>query len=70
MYSYVTVTPSDGGLGIHPENDSWSRVESIMALHDPEFNRHWTHSLTTTIGHGQLDAIRAQVHYLSSSQFV
>ncbi|KAI9464472.1 DUF590-domain-containing protein [Lactarius psammicola] len=63
VYTYVTAAPSDGGLGIHPENDSWSRIESIMTLHDPEFNEHWIRSLTTstaTIGHGRLDAIRTQ----------
>jgi hypothetical protein len=63
VHSYVTATPSDGGLGIHPDNDAWSRVESIMALHDPEFNNRWIHSVTKTIdiGHNQLDIIRSQV---------
>ncbi|KAH9066519.1 DUF590-domain-containing protein [Lactarius vividus] len=64
VYSYVTATPSDGGLGIHPEHDSWSRIESIMALHDPDFNDRWIRTLTTstsTIGHGRLDEIRTQV---------
>ncbi|KAH9072296.1 DUF590-domain-containing protein [Lactarius deliciosus] len=63
VYTYVTATPSDGGLGIHPEHDSWSRIESIMTLHDPEFNDRWIRSLTTstsTIGHGRLDEIRTQ----------
>ncbi|KAH9026397.1 DUF590-domain-containing protein [Lactarius pseudohatsudake] len=63
VYSYVTATPSDGGLGIHPEHDSWSRIESIMILHDPDFNDRWIRSLTTstsTIGHGRLDEIRTQ----------
>lgn len=63
VYSYVTATPSDGGLGIHPEHGPWSRIESIMTLHDPEFNDRWIRSLTTsttTIGHGRLDAIRSQ----------
>ena len=70
MYSYVTGAPDDGGLGIHPENDSWSRIESIMTLHDPEFNHRWIRSLTTsttTVGHGQLDAIRTQVCFSSIS---
>ncbi len=73
VYSYVTATPSDGGLGIHPENDSWSRIESIMTLHDPEFNDSWIRSLTTstaTIGHGRLDAIRTQVMYASSPEYL
>jgi len=60
--SYVTATPSDGGLGIHPDNDVWSRIESIIALHDPEFNDRWIHSVTKPIdiGHSQLDIIRSQ----------
>jgi hypothetical protein len=63
VHSYVTATPSDRGLGIHPDNDVWSRVESIMALHDPEFNDRWIHSVTNPIdtGHNQLDIIRSQV---------
>lgn len=34
-----------------------------MALHDPEFNHRWIHSVTKTIdiGHNQLDIIRSQV---------
>ncbi len=63
VHCYVTSSPSDGGLGIHPDNDAWSRVESIMALHDPEFNDRWMHSVTHTIdiGRDQLDFIRSQV---------
>ena len=67
VYSYVTDAPDDGGLGINPENGSWSRIESIMTLHDPEFNNRWIRALTTTtttVGHGQLDAIRTQVCFL------
>ncbi|KAI0299291.1 hypothetical protein BC826DRAFT_67068 [Russula brevipes] len=63
VHTFVTATPSDGGLGIHPDNDTWSRVESIMALHDPEYNDVWIRSLTKIInvGHAQLDSIRGQV---------
>ncbi|KAF8267790.1 DUF590-domain-containing protein [Lactarius quietus] len=63
VYSYVTDAPDDGGLGINPEAASWSRIDSIMALHDPEFNNRWIRALTTsttTVGRGQLDAIRTQ----------
>lgn len=63
VYSYVTDASDDGGLGINPENSSWTRIESIMTLHDPEFNTRWIRALTTTtttVGHGQLDAIRTQ----------
>jgi anoctamin-10 len=63
VYTYVTAITSEGGLGIHPDNDVWSRVESVMALHDPEYNDRWIRSVTKTvdIGHDQLDFIRNQV---------
>src|SRR5258707_12417268 len=38
VHCYVTATPSDAGLGIHPDNDAWSRVQSIVSLHDLAFN--------------------------------
>ncbi|KAH9992718.1 calcium-activated chloride channel-domain-containing protein [Russula compacta] len=62
VHTYVTATSDDGGLGIHPDNDIWPRVESIMALHDPEYNNVWIRSVTKTIdvGHKQLDFIRCQ----------
>jgi hypothetical protein len=66
VHTYVTATPADGGLGINPDNHAWSRVESIMVLHDPEFNDVWIRSVTTLaslahIGHDQLDIVRTQV---------
>jgi hypothetical protein len=72
VYTYVTATPSDGGLGIHPDNDVWSRIESIMALHDPEYNDVWIRSVTTlasvtNFGHDQLDTIRTQVCFSTSN---
>ena len=68
VYTYVTATPDNGGLGIHPHNVSWSRIESIMALHDPKFNDVWIRSVTTLasvihIRHDQLDIIRTQVRF-------
>ncbi|KAF8883336.1 calcium-activated chloride channel-domain-containing protein [Gymnopilus junonius] len=38
VYTYITSTPSDGGLGISPEAPEWDLVESIFTLHDREFN--------------------------------
>lgn len=72
VHSYVTATPSDGGLGIHPDNNVWSRVESIMALHDPEFNDRWIRSVAKTIdiGHKELDIIRSQVRASISNHVV
>ncbi|KAI9464809.1 DUF590-domain-containing protein [Russula earlei] len=62
VHTYVTATSPDGGLGIHPDNDDWPRVESIMALHDPQYNHLWIRSVTKTfdVGHESLDFIRGQ----------
>lgn len=41
IYSHITSTPKDGGLGISPEAPEWDLLESIFPLHDREFNEHW-----------------------------
>ncbi|KAG6902487.1 hypothetical protein C0995_016064 [Termitomyces sp. Mi166 len=46
VYDYVTSIPSDGGLGIVPGSSDWDLVESVMALHDREFNDTWIRSWT------------------------
>ena len=63
VYTYVTATAADGGLGIAPDAPGWSRIESIMALHDPEFNETWIKSLSKTrsIRWQHLDTIRSEV---------
>jgi hypothetical protein len=38
----------DGGLGISPDSPEWDLVESVMALHDREFNERWIHAWTTS----------------------
>ncbi|KZV63754.1 DUF590-domain-containing protein [Peniophora sp. CONT] len=62
VYTYVTATAKDGGLGIAPEAPGWSRIESIMALHDEHFNETWIRSLAKTrqIGWQHLDTIRSE----------
>ncbi|KAF8625524.1 hypothetical protein AX17_006836 [Amanita inopinata Kibby_2008] len=42
--SYITSTPMDGGLGISPDAPDWDCVESMLPLHDREFNETWTKS--------------------------
>jgi anoctamin-10 len=46
VYGFVTSTPADGGLGISPDSHEWDLVESIMALHDKEFNEAWIKAWT------------------------
>ncbi|KAJ7691956.1 calcium-activated chloride channel-domain-containing protein [Mycena rosella] len=47
VHAYITSTPADGGLGISPDSAQWDLVESVMALHDREFNERWIHAWTT-----------------------
>ncbi|PCH36279.1 DUF590-domain-containing protein [Wolfiporia cocos MD-104 SS10] len=46
VYTYVTSTKSDGGLGVAPGSTEWDRVESVMMLHDYAFNHAWIRSWT------------------------
>lgn len=46
LHTFITALPSDGGLGVIPGSDEWSRVESVMVLHDQEFNKLWLQSWT------------------------
>lgn len=65
VHEYITTTPDDGGLGVSPDSQIWDRVESIMTIHDPEFNEAWLRSLTKRhIRFEQLDTIRSEVSLL------
>ncbi|KAG7448058.1 DUF590-domain-containing protein [Guyanagaster necrorhizus] len=44
VHSYITSTPTDGGLGITPETSQWDLVESVMCLHDRDWNEQWKHT--------------------------
>ena len=66
IYEYVTSTRFDGGLGIVSNSKDWPRVESIMALHDHDFNdtwiRVWTRrQLGFAIDTVELDKLKDQV---------
>jgi len=41
LYALLTCPPVQNGLGITPGEGRWSRVKSIMALHDEEADRAW-----------------------------
>lgn len=61
VHSFITSTPPDGGLGIIPKCKEWDLVESVMALHDHDFNEHWIRLWTRhRIASVQLDKIRDQ----------
>ena len=72
IYEYVTSTRYDGGLGIVPGSKEWSRIESVVALHDHEFNDLWMRTWTRRqvgfgIGRAELDKIKDHVRSLFSS---
>ncbi|KAK7031753.1 calcium-activated chloride channel-domain-containing protein [Favolaschia claudopus] len=47
VHALVMSMPIDGGLGISPDSPDWDLVESVMTIHDREFNEHWIHTWTT-----------------------
>ncbi|KAF8994055.1 calcium-activated chloride channel-domain-containing protein [Cyathus striatus] len=46
VYTYITASPVDGGLGISPESKDWDLIESLTPLHDREFDKAWVKSWT------------------------
>ncbi|KAG8860323.1 hypothetical protein FRB96_003972 [Tulasnella sp. 330] len=64
-HSYMTGALIDNGLGVAPDAEGCSRVKSIMALHDHEFNEQWVDSwMTRKLGLGfreeEIEKIKAQ----------
>lgn len=71
VHGYITSSQVDGGLGIIPECEEWCLVQSVMALHDHDFNEHWLRSWTRhRIASVELGKIRDQVRFLSVEVFV
>lgn len=61
IHGFISSTPEDGGLGIIPGRKEWDLVESVMALHDHDFNDHWIHLWTHhRIASVELEKIRDQ----------
>ncbi|KAF7317592.1 hypothetical protein MKEN_00846300 [Mycena kentingensis (nom. inval.)] len=46
VHAFVASTVADGGLGVSADSPDWDRIESILALHDKEFNKQWVHAWT------------------------
>ncbi|QRV88634.1 hypothetical protein RhiJN_16652 [Ceratobasidium sp. AG-Ba] len=63
VHTYITSPTLDGGLGIAPGASYWTRVQSVMALQDRDFNHTWLSDWTRkqigfTIPLAELDKIR------------
>lgn len=66
VHTYVTSTPTDGGLGVVPGSSNWDRVESVLVLHDHTFNESWIRAWTTRqLGFVKFDKIREQVRSIA-----
>ncbi|KAF8835484.1 DUF590-domain-containing protein [Paxillus ammoniavirescens] len=61
VHAYVTSTPQDGGLGIIPDSKEWDLVQSVMVLHNHDFNEQWIRLWTRhRIASVQLEKVRDQ----------
>ncbi|KAG9309734.1 calcium-activated chloride channel-domain-containing protein [Chiua virens] len=61
VHAYITSTPHGGGLGIIPGCEEWDLVQSVMALHNHEFNDQWIRLWTRhRIASMELEKIRDQ----------
>lgn len=66
VHTYITSPILDGGLGIAPGASSWTRIQSIMALQDRDFNSTWLSDWTRkqvgfSIPLPELDKVRDNV---------
>ena len=62
VHTYLTSTPLDGGLGIIPGCKEWDLVQSVMVLHNHEFNDQWIRLWTRhRIASVELEKVRDQV---------
>ncbi|CAE6500154.1 unnamed protein product, partial [Rhizoctonia solani] len=46
VHGYISSPKADGGLGVAPGSPYWTRIQSIMALQDRDFNQTWLSNWT------------------------
>lgn len=64
VYSFVCSAQRDGGLGVTAGAVGWTRVKSVMVLHDQKWNDRWIVQWATSLDvDASLDALRAQVGF-------
>ncbi|KAF9980128.1 hypothetical protein BGZ65_005518 [Modicella reniformis] len=61
IYELITELPSEGGAGIFPDEDSF--VQSVLPLHDWEFNKAWLKSWSTRWIVSQKELSRIRDHF-------
>jgi hypothetical protein len=62
IHFYISSSRKDGGLGITPGAPEWSRVESLIVMHDQHWNDKWILKWSTSLDiNASLDELRAQV---------
>ncbi|KAG0356204.1 hypothetical protein BGZ54_000808, partial [Gamsiella multidivaricata] len=61
IHDLITEMPSEGGAGIFPNEDGF--VESLLPLHDWEFNKTWLRSWSTKWVVNQKDLSRVRNHF-------
>ncbi|TRM65471.1 calcium-activated chloride channel-domain-containing protein [Schizophyllum amplum] len=61
VHAYIASTQADGGLGINPGMPEWDKVDSVMTLHDPDFNERWITSWTKEkVDSSAIESLRQQ----------
>ncbi|KAL1748206.1 calcium-activated chloride channel-domain-containing protein [Schizophyllum fasciatum] len=61
VHAYIASSQADGGLGVNPGVPEWDKVDSIMTLHDPEFNELWISSWTKhKVDDAAIESLRQQ----------
>lgn len=66
IHLYVCSSRKVGGLGITPGAPEWSRVESVILMHDQHYNDKWIKNWSISLDvDSSLDQLRAQVRLTS-----
>ena len=62
VHNLIVSPKEEGGAGITPKHGQWENVQSVFALHDHAFNKHWIKKWATsyTLKSEDLDQIRDQ----------
>lgn len=65
IHTLISCPANEGGLGVVPLSPEWSNVDSMLAVHDPEFNATWVRALARGTGEVNLDKVKDQVRLIT-----